>query len=137
MFHTWACQSVVKKPNFTVSPTAYGVRATSLVQSNAVQHRGMQINAATFSYTPKKPTRGVRTLLLAIGGLLERLFASLRIGAAQENLLPAGKSRPAQRHHAPLEGIFHFIRRRSYCLGQQNCELKMSWRCGPLILRAT
>lgn len=48
------CGFVDRKPNFTVSSTAYSVRATSLLQSNAVQCRGMQNCAATFSYTPRK-----------------------------------------------------------------------------------
>src|ERR1700730_16221325 len=47
-------QSVARNRNFTVSSTAYGVRATSPSQSNAVQCRGTQNSAATFSYTPKK-----------------------------------------------------------------------------------
>jgi hypothetical protein len=38
--------------NFIASSTAYGVRAPSPSQSNAVQCRGTQNCAATFSYTP-------------------------------------------------------------------------------------
>jgi len=37
---------------FTVSSIAYGVRATLLKQSTAVQHRDMQIDVGTFLDTP-------------------------------------------------------------------------------------
>lgn len=40
-----------------VSSTAYGLRATSLSQSNAVQRSGMQNSAATFLYTARRSFR--------------------------------------------------------------------------------
>ena len=40
--------------NFIASSTAYSVRATSPSQLNAVQRRGMQINAGTFLGTPSE-----------------------------------------------------------------------------------
>jgi hypothetical protein len=56
----WLPTGVEPGPGLTVqevyvsiaSSTAYGVRAPSPSQSNAVQRRGMQNSAATFSYTP-------------------------------------------------------------------------------------
>lgn len=43
--------------NFIAASTAYGVRATSPSQSNAVQRRGMQTSDGTFLDTPRDPRR--------------------------------------------------------------------------------
>jgi hypothetical protein len=45
-------QSVALIRSFIALSIAYGVRATSPSQSNAVQCKGTQNSAATFSYTP-------------------------------------------------------------------------------------
>src|SRR5438067_1944671 len=98
--------------NFIASSAAYGVPAPSPSQSNAVQRRGVQKSAATFSYTPSRRSWELSFLREARGScaripFLRRVSAITLMDWLSAQLLSASHLSGGESRSRPPCGVRH------------------------------